>query len=68
MYISRLKANEDLEFNLREGRGAWIQIVRGQVTIEGQILEKGDAASFTQAQLLKLQANQDSEFLLFDLA
>lgn len=68
LYISRLKANEDLEFNLREGRGVWIQIVRGQITIEGQILEKGDAASFTHTDFLKLKANQDSELLLFDLA
>ncbi len=68
LYISRLKASEDLEFKLREGRGAWVQIVRGQVSVNGQTLEKGDAASFTAEELLKFKANQDSEFLLFDLA
>lgn len=69
LYISRLKANDELEFKLREGRGAWIQIVRGQVTLNGdQTLEKGDAASFTAEELLQFKANQDSEFLLFDLA
>lgn len=67
LYISRLKTNQDLEFKLREGRGAWVQIVRGQIAVKGQTLEKGDAASFTDEELLKFKANQDSEFLLFDL-
>jgi quercetin 2,3-dioxygenase len=66
--ISRLKKNEDLDFKLREGRGAWVQIVRGQVTANSLKLEQGDAASFSREQLLQFKANQDSEFLLFDLA
>lgn len=68
LYISRLKSNEDLEFKLRKGRGAWVQIVRGQVNVNGEALEKGDAVSFSAEELLKFKANQDSEFLLFDLA
>jgi len=68
LYISRLKASDEVEFKLREGRGAWVQMVRGQVVVNSQQLEKGDAVSFTAEELLTLKANQDSEFLLFDLA
>lgn len=67
LYISRLKTNDEVEFKLRAGRGAWVQMVRGQVSVNGQVLETGDAASFTAEELLKLKANQDSEFILFDL-
>lgn len=68
LYISRLKQNEDIEFKLRPGRGAWIQVVRGRLSINGQDISAGDALSFESEELLKIKAEADSELLLFDLA
>jgi len=68
IYISRLKKNDDVQFQLRPERGAWIQIVKGQIDVNGKKLSEGDALSFENAELLRFQALEPSEFLLFDLA
>ncbi|MGZ5278774.1 MAG: pirin family protein, partial [Pseudobdellovibrionaceae bacterium] len=68
LYISRLKKNEDFQFQLRSQRGAWIQVVKGQIDVNGKKLSQGDAISFENAELLSLKAFESSEFLLFDLA
>jgi hypothetical protein len=68
LYISRLKAKESLEFTLRSGRGAWVQMVRGQVEVNGKKLQTGDAFSTESPGSLHFEASENSEFLLFDLA
>lgn len=68
IYISRLKTGEDVEFNLRINRAAWVQVVKGKVTIGDKEISQGDALSTNDAQTLKFKALEDSEFILFDLA
>lgn len=68
LYISQLKSGEDVEFKLRPGRGAWIQVVKGKIKIDDQELSEGDAASTSAEQLLHFKALDDAEFILFDLA
>lgn len=68
MYISRLKTGDDLEFKVRESRGVWIQVVKGNLTINEKSLTIGDALSFQDEETLKIKANEDSEIILFDLA
>lgn len=67
MYISRLKQNDSVEFNLRDGRGAWIQVVSGSLTVNEQELKTGDSLAVDTAGLLKINSAQPSEFMLFDL-
>ena len=67
MYISKLKAGDNLDFNLREGRGAWIQVVEGSMTVNGQAIKTGDSVAIDTAGLLKLNAVDGTEFMLFDL-
>jgi quercetin 2,3-dioxygenase len=64
----RLKAGESASHTLRAGRGAWLQVIRGSITLNGKHLEAGDAASVEQDDTLNLTASADSEALLFDLA
>lgn len=68
MYISRLSKDDDLEFKVRPTRGAWVQVVSGNLTVNGKDLTTGDALSFQDEELLKFKANDNSEFILFDLA
>ncbi len=68
MYISRLSKGDDFEFQLRPGRGAWLQIVRGSLNVNGEEVSTGDAVSFENGELLKIKAGDKSEFILFDLA
>lgn len=68
LFISRLKAGDDLEYKLRETRGAWIQVVKGDLTVNGKTVKAGDALRFENAENLQFKAASDSEILLFDLA
>jgi quercetin 2,3-dioxygenase len=68
MYISRLKASDSLDFKVQAGRGLWIQVVKGQIKVGGDVLYTGDALSTQEAQLLNFEAAEDAELIIFDLA
>ena len=64
----KLTAGSVVEHSVAQGRGAWVQIVRGSATISGETLEAGDAASTERPGDIKVQAGPDGlEALLFDL-
>jgi redox-sensitive bicupin YhaK (pirin superfamily) len=71
LYVSRLKKNESLEFKVRKGRGVWVQVVSGSLTVSGQQdleIATGDGLSLEAEQLLSFNAKENSEVLIFDLA
>ncbi len=53
--------------DLKEGRGAWLQIAEGALTLNGIALQTGDGASTEQLGKLSLTATQPTEAILFDL-
>jgi len=63
----KLKAGQQVTHDLRAGRGAWLQMARGSLALNGVALEAGDAASTEDTGLLTLTAQGDAEALLFDL-
>ena len=65
LYTATLRKDESLDVPLRAGRFGWIQVTRGSITINGQLLQAGDGASIEKETLLKIQG--EGEFLLFDL-
>lgn len=67
LYVSRPKMGDKIEWQLREKRGAWLQLIKGSLTVNGQNVEGGDALSTEVSQLLNIEATNDSEFILFDL-
>lgn len=67
LYISRLSQNDVLDFDIRAGRGVWIQMVRGGITVGSTELSTGDAVAVTDELKLSIRATEASEFLLFDL-
>jgi redox-sensitive bicupin YhaK (pirin superfamily) len=60
---------EPLRYELADGRGAWIQVCRGELVVGGdQRLSAGDGASLDGAANLGFAAgSEEAEFLLFDL-
>lgn len=68
VYIATLGAGEEVAHELRAGRGAWVQVVRGSVKLNDTGLSAGDGAAVTGEERLTLRADGPSEFLLFDLA
>lgn len=68
LYISKLAQGHKLNHSIAEGRGVWIQIARGEVLLNNETLKAGDGASIEEITLISLEASEDSEILLFDLA
>lgn len=68
LYSSLLKTGEEVSHELAENRHAWIQIVKGSISLKGEILEAGDGAAISEEKVLKIKSlADDTEFLLFDL-
>lgn len=68
IYASLPSAGSTISHALAPGRGAWVQVVRGEVGVNGQTLRAGDGAAIEDEALVRIDAKQDSELLLFDLA
>ncbi|MBW4471623.1 MAG: pirin family protein [Stenomitos rutilans HA7619-LM2] len=68
LYATILEPGERLTYTLKADRHAWVQVVQGTVTLNGTVLDKGDAAAISQEAELAFEASTDAEILLFDLA
>ncbi len=68
MYVSRPKKGDKITFALRPGRNAWLQLVKGKLFVNGNELESGDAIYGSEEKNLGIECQEESEFLLFDLA
>lgn len=69
VYNSILKVGESVSYELANDRYAWLQVVKGTLKINGEMLYAGDGAAISQEKLLKIKGlESETEFLLFDLA
>ena len=48
-------------------RSLWLQVARGSVETEGDVLDAGDGAAWSDASSIRISAKQDAELLLFDM-
>jgi len=53
---------------LNPARKAYVHLVRGQIEVNGQALQSGDAALLATESSLTLSGAQAAEVLVFDLA
>lgn len=67
IYRLRLKSAQEVTHQLAAGRGAWLQIATGSLTINGTRLQEGDGASTENSGELSFRAIEPVEALLFDL-
>ena len=63
-----LDAGQSVEHRLAKGRGAWIQVARGEIDANGKKLKAGDGAAVEDEKSISIRATAPSEVLLFDLA
>lgn len=68
LYLGQLAQDDHLRHVLAPGRHAWLQLLRGEVTVNDQRLTAGDGAAISEAAQLVIDAHQSSEVMLFDLA
>ncbi len=67
VYLSKLDAGRQVTHEIAAGRHAWLQVLRGQVTLNGQPLETSDGAAVSDESRLTIEASNDAEVMLFDL-
>jgi quercetin 2,3-dioxygenase len=67
IYRIRLQPGQTVAHELKPGRGVWVQIAEGALTLNGAALETGDGASTEDPGTLTLTATKPTEALLFDL-
>ena len=69
MTLSRwvFKAGEQDSVDIAEGRRVWIQVVKGDVTVNGEAATTSDGFAIWDEKSLTIAASGDAEVLLFDL-
>jgi len=67
IHAAILDGDDDLRYTAAPGRGVYVQLARGRVTVNGEVLEAGDAAQLTSGDTVTLAQGADAELLLFDL-
>ena len=68
IWAAKLDPDVEAIHCLPPGRKAWLHVARGEVTVDGQTLKTGDAASITDQDKIAVRSKAPSEVLLFDLA
>ena len=68
VYAVLLDGTERVAHELAAGRGAYVQVARGKVVVNGQPLAAGDALQTEHAGEIVLEKGERAELLLFDLA
>ena len=68
LYAGLFDGAETATLPLNTARKTWVQLLRGQLTVNGQTLTAGDAAALEFESQLQLSGGQDAEVLVFDLA
>jgi redox-sensitive bicupin YhaK (pirin superfamily) len=67
LYAGLFGAGESLQRALDPQRKAYVQVVRGSVTVNGQPLQAGDALRCEHEAQLRIDDGVDAEVLVFDL-
>ena len=68
IYAGILDEGDRATLALADGRGAWVQVARGKVRVNGQDLAEGDGAAIEGQKQIEIEGVDDGEVLAFDLA
>jgi redox-sensitive bicupin YhaK (pirin superfamily) len=67
MYAGLFDGDERAELGLAADRLAYVHVARGEIVVNGQKLETGDALMLKDETSIALGAGKDAEVLVFDL-
>ena len=67
IYLCKPAAGESLKLPIASGRGIWVQVSKGTLTIDGLSLQAGDAATLEEESLATFESDDLGEALVFDL-
>lgn len=67
LFVANLDRGNEVAHALRPQRKAWVQVTRGEVSVNGTTVGKGDGVALTDEREVRIAANDNAEVLLFDL-
>ncbi|WP_373649697.1 pirin family protein [Schlesneria sp. DSM 10557] len=67
IYLGNLDKGSQIHQQFASNRHAWLQVLRGSVTVNGQRLETSDGVAVSDEAELAIQAAENAEIMLFDL-
>jgi len=67
IYNAVLDADREIAYSLDQNRHAWIQMIKGQISVNNVYMLEGDGAAISEEKSLIISSVKDAEFLLFDL-
>lgn len=66
--VAQLNDGQETSYGFEKGRGGFLQVTKGWVTLNGEDLKEGDGAEISDVESISLRAKADgSEVLLFDM-
>jgi quercetin 2,3-dioxygenase len=68
IWAAKLDGDVEAIHALNQGRKAWLQVAKGEVSVDGETLKAGDAAAITDQDKIAVRSKTQAELLLFDLA
>lgn len=67
LFVTNLAPGEQVGHALAARRGAWVQVARGVIGLNGTEMRQGDGAAVEDEESITIAAETDAEVLLFDL-
>jgi redox-sensitive bicupin YhaK (pirin superfamily) len=67
LFVANLDKGDAVSHRLAPRRKAWVQVTRGEVSVNGTIVGQGDGAALTDEAEVAIAANDNAEVLVFDL-
>ncbi|MDJ0950641.1 MAG: pirin family protein [Alphaproteobacteria bacterium] len=68
LYAGLFDAGETTRHSLQPGRGAWVQVARGELDVNGEWLKAGDGAAIADVDAIEIKGRENGEVLVFDMA
>jgi redox-sensitive bicupin YhaK (pirin superfamily) len=67
LYLGKLRKGDVVDHALGPKHHAWLQLIEGDLDVNGSRLQAGDGVAVSEVESLKISATQPSDFLLFQL-
>jgi len=68
LYRAKMNAGHIINYTFARDRYGWMQVIQGKICLCGNKLNAGDGAALSHETTITLQAIEDADILLFDLA
>ena len=67
LYVAYLTKEAAVDYEFKSGRGGWLQLVKGEISLNDKLMSAGDGAAITEVSEIHVKCEEDAELLLFDL-